>query len=85
MKKFFFLVAMLMSVASGVLFADDYWDNKLIEACQKNNFADVKTAINRGAIPNFEKAIGNYIYTPLVYACQKNNIQLARYLVDNGA
>jgi len=59
---------------------NDEWN--LIESAVKNDAANVRLLLNRGADPNTVSSIGN---TALMYAAEKGNMEIMRMLVEAGA
>ncbi|MFM7557050.1 MAG: ankyrin repeat domain-containing protein, partial [Alphaproteobacteria bacterium] len=66
--------------------------NKLIEAINKNQFAEVKRIIDNidikltpTPITNLVNQLNSQGLSPLYVACKNNNYEIANYLIDQGA
>ena len=59
-------------------------DLVLLEAAKRGDIDQVKSLVQQGAAVNIMDTY-NSNYTPLIYAIRNNRIDMAEYLIDNGA
>lgn len=81
MKKFLMFLLLVGLISCNK--SSNQFDDKILYEAIKNNQLDViKNKINKGLSVNFQDKAGN---TLLHYACLDNKIDIAKFLVENGA
>lgn len=77
---------------AGISIKQHYTNNKgkgqIIVAIEKNDIEKVRKSLENNDINEVRKFIIDYHYnylTPLAFACKKNNLEIAKFLIENGA